>query len=487
MGGIKKIMRSKSKTFLAFCFAFLFGVGAGSFISVDISFVFLYTSVFVFASLFILTWQSRVWRFVVLLLLCFLFGVVRYQFSFPMGDNYVAGLTGKHTIVGVVDAEPDIRTDGVRYIVEAQGDLKGRVYLKNKLYPRYEYGDTLRLKCFLNIPEPIEDFRYDMYLARYGVFSVCANPFIEKIEEGSGNVILRGIFQTKNIVAKKINILWHEPMASFMAGLLYGYRGGLGSLNELFSRTGVTHIIAISGYNITIIATILITICIHAYIPRKKAFWVVSIGIVLFVIFAGGSASVVRAGVMGMIVLLGKRLGRGSSIFPTMILTAVLMTLHNPFILLWDAGFQLSFIATLGLVYLTPVIEKPVRKLPEIFGIKESLVSTLAAIIATLPLILFQFGRLSLVAPIVNMLILWIIPWIMIIGFFSVMMSFLFMPLAHVLAWIALIGMKFIVFVVSFFASLPFAAVDVRVPWWGMVVGYLVIWWWVYKSSNITK
>jgi competence protein ComEC len=283
---------------------------------------------------------------------------------------------------------------------------------------------------------------------------------------------MRSILAVKSVVAKKINLLWHEPHASFMAGLLYGYRGGLGSLNELFNITGVTHIVAISGYNITIIATILITICVQLLIPRKKAFWLVSTGIVLFVLFAGASASVVRAGIMGIIVLLARQMGRMSRVGNVLILTAVLMALHNPFVLVWDAGFQLSFLSTVGLVYLTPFVKPWFTRVPEMFGLQESIVSTLAAIIATLPLILYQFGRLSIVAPIVNVLILWAIPLIMFMGFFAVLVSFLFLPIAHIISWIAWAGLEYIILVVKWFASLPFAAVEMRIPVWLMVGMY---------------
>jgi len=434
-------------------------------------------------------------RYIVFSLVFFILGVGRFFISIPINnDNNVIYYAGdKKTIIGYVSAEPDVRMDGVRYIVHSQKfvdktgvehQISGDIYLKSFLYPRYEYGDKLEIKCSLELPEPIEDFRYDKYLARYGVFTLCQNPNITKIGSGDGSKILGGIYTLKSVVAEKINKLWHEPQASFMAGLLYGYRGGLGELNELFSRTGVTHIVAISGYNITIIATILISICLAFYVPRKKAFWVISFGIIIFVIFAGLSASVVRAGIMGIIVLLSRQTGRVSQVGSVMLITAVVMAVQNPYILMWDAGFQLSFISTLGLVYLTVKIRKPFEKVPEIFGIKESLLSTLSAIIATLPLILFQFGRLSIVAPIVNILILWIIPWIMMLGFFAVLFSFVFQPLALVISWVAWIGMCFIIFVVRWFASLQFSAVDVRFPLWGMIVGYVAIFLWINKKHT---
>jgi len=474
---LEGIRQSKSKTLLAFCFSFLLGVIAISILDLRFDFVYLYLALFVIATFLVIFWKNKSVRFLIICLLLLVMGLGRYLIVFPLSEIK----TGKAEFTGYVAAEPDIRADGVRYIVKSE---QGRVYVKEKLYPRYHYGDVLELKCKLKKPEPIEDFRYDMYLARYGVFSICANAKIKKVGEGEGNFLLRGVFSLKEVVAERINKLWHEPHASFMAGLLYGYRGGLGELNELFNRTGVTHIVAISGYNITIIATILITIAIHLYIPRKKAFWLIAIGIILFVLFAGASASVVRAGIMGVVVLLARQMGRLSRVGNIMALTAVLMALQNPLVLIWDAGFQLSFIATLGLVYLTPLIRDWFEKVPEFLGIRESLISTLSAIIATLPLILYQFGRLSIVAPAVNVLILWLIPLAMFFGFFAVLVSFVWFTLGEVIAWIAWVGLKYITTVVRWFASLDFAAVDFWLPAWVMVVLYVGLFYWIISGTK---
>jgi len=469
---LDKIIQSKSKTFLTFCFCFVLGVAVTSLLELKLDFVYLYLALFIAATFLIIYWNQKDKRFIIICLLLAVLGVGRYLLAFPITSNHISNYNGqKIELIGYIATEPDVRMDGVRYVVETQNfaskeqDIQGKIYLKQNLYPRYNYGDKLKLKCSLEKPETIEaikgtsqrDFRYDMYLARYKVFAICQNAKVEKVGDGEGNFLFRGIFSLKQVVASRINKLWHEPNASFMAGLLYGYRGGLGELNELFSRTGITHIVAISGYNISII---------------------------LFVLFAGASASVVRAGIMGVIVLLAKQMGRTSNVGNVMVLTAIVMTLQNPLILIWDAGFQLSFIATLGLVYITPLIRDWFGHVPEVFGIRESIISTLAAIISTLPLILFQFGRLSIVAPIVNVLILWIIPLIMLLGFVSVIFSFVLFPIGELVAWIAWVGLQYITVVVKWFAGLKFAAVDLRISAVVMILLYLAMFYWIYKKNN---
>jgi len=386
---------------------------------------------------------------------------------------------------GVVVREPDVRMDSVRYTVKT--DEFGLVLVKYLLYPRLSYGDELRITCTLRKPEPIEDFRYDMYLARFNIYTTCSRPYIQKVGEKHAHMFMFYILRAKEIAAQRINELWPEPHASFMAGLLYGYRGGLGSLNEHFSRTGVTHIVAISGYNITIISMILMNICSYLLIPRKKAFYYIVFGICVFLIFAGLSASVVRAGIMGIIVLVARQLGRPSRIANVLLLTAVFMTMHSPHIVLWDAGFQLSYISTLGLIYITPTIEKYFMRIPEVFALRESVTTTLSAIVATLPLILFQFKRFSSVAPIVNVLILWIIPWIMSIGFFAVVLSYIAMPIAEVLVWISYIGMHYIIVVVKFFSGLSYAAIDISISSWLMMLGYAIIIVYIKQKNAIKR
>lgn len=424
----------------------------------------------------------------------FVVGMVRYGLVFPRDSpERVEHYEGEAEVIGIVDAEPDLRIDGVRYIVAAESvdniTVTGRVYLKNDRYPQFVYGDKLKISCKLVRPEPIVDeetgqiFRYDLYLGLQHVFATCNQARITKLAGGQGNVVFTLILKGKHALAEKISDLWPEPEASFMAGILYGYRGGLGNLNEQFSRTGVTHIVAVSGFNISVIATILITTATYACVPRQKAFWFISIGIVGFVIFTGASASVVRAGVMGIIALLAKHVGRSSRIGNVMIAAATAMVMNNPLVLWSDAGFQLSFLSTLGLVYVSPLLEKWQKYLPTFLGLQESLLSTMSAIIATLPLILYQFGRLSLVAPIVNVLILWVISWLMLAGTVAVVVGFLSSVIGIWVAWPAHVGMQYIIQVVAWFADLTWASVDVRAPAWVAIAAYTALVYAIYRKS----
>jgi competence protein ComEC len=388
-------------------------------------------------------------------------------------------------VQGVVVAEPDVRTDRTQYVLyDEKHDT--RVLVRLPRWPRYAYGDAIVVSCLLRKPEAFDGFRYDMYLLRYKILATCRAYHAERIADNQASIFLKNIYQLKYWVADRVVALWHEPYASFMAGLLYGYRGGLGSLNEQFARTGVTHIVAISGYNITVISLLLMGACSRLYIRRQIAFWIVFFGIIVFVIFAGLSASVVRAGVMGCIVLVARQYGRATQIFAVMVYGAVLMTAYNPLIFMWDAGFQLSFLSTLGLVYLAPKIEPFFLWVPKRAELRESVVGTLAATAATLPLIMTQFGRVSLVSPIVNILILWIIPWAMTVGAFAVLMSIVSLPMGRIVGMGGYLMLRYVTKVVAWWSQQPFAAIDVAISWWWSI-GLTIVLIWFGWPRNFKK
>ncbi|MCB9798976.1 ComEC/Rec2 family competence protein [Candidatus Nomurabacteria bacterium] len=484
-----KLHQSKSKTFFAFCFSFLLGIVVfeifEGYFSHD-SFGILILILALCFSIFLFAWKQRVVRFALLCVGFAIFGMFRSGFALPSQKSIASADGQKTTFIGYVASEPDVRIDGVRYIVKIDQtqQYRGKVYFKNNLYPRYQYGDVLQMSCSVKKPEPIENFRYDKYLKNFNVEALCTHPGVTKIGTGRGNPIMRSILHTKNIVAQKINIFWHEPYASFVAGLLYGYRGGLGQLSEEFNRTGVTHIVAISGYNITIVSSFFMILLMHLYVPRKRAFFIAVFGIIVFTLFAGASASVVRAAIMGILVLTARQMGRLSSPANALILCAALMCVHNPNVLLWDAGFQLSFLATIGLVYMNPVLESRCSKVPEVLGIRESLISTLSATIITLPLILFQFERLSVVSVVVNMLVLPMVPVVMYLGFATVLIAFFSYHAALLLSWITWLCMQYIVQIVHFFGQLPFASIDISIPFWLVLVSYAVMFGMIYKTSK---
>lgn len=494
--GLEKIYLSKSRTFLSFCFCFIFGVGVFS-LSFDKNVQFyLYLSIFFCLFCLIIFWNHKLKKFLFLSLLFFILGGLRFYFSIPQSSNDNLKYYNNHLLKfkGKVSSELIQKENGVQAIVSAisvdERVIKGKVLLFMGAYSDLKFGDFADIECDLLSPEGNETFiNYDKYLARDGIWSICYRPKIKIVIQNKTFIekIKIGFFEFKNNIQTHVNNLWVEPQGALMSGLLYGARSSLGSeVTNNFNKAGITHIIAISGYNISILANILMGLLLLIGLNRRHAFWFAVIGIFLFVIFTGASASVVRAGIMGIIVLLATQLGKASRITNVLIFTAALMLLFNPFILIWDAGFQLSFLATMGLVYVSPIIEKYFNNDNGIIlnNLKTTLISTISAIIITLPLILFQFGRLSLVAPLANILILWIIPFLMLFGFLALLLSYIFLPAAMVLAWISNLGLLYVLTVAQYLADWEFSSVNFHLPLLAMLGLYLLIISWVGRANR---
>lgn len=438
-------------------------------------------------------WRNKFWRFIFLSLILFLAGGLRFLSASPAGGNGHASFYNGAVanLIGWISREPTSKINETTYVVSARAcapksacpeKVSGRVLVKLPLYPQYNFGDTLEIKCRLQAPENSynSDFNYQKFLAKEGIWSICASPkVISTAAPVNGWLKLaKQIYNLKIFFQNQINRLWPEPQSSLMAGLLYGGKAGLPpDLTENFNRVGLSHIVAISGFNISIIATYLLFILIYAGLYRQRAFWVVVGGIIFFVIFTGASASVVRAGIMGIVVLIARQVGRLTRPGNVLVFTAAVMAAVNPYVLVWDAGFQLSFAAAMGLIYLSPILEKRLATRHNFLAhlLQAILIPTFSAIMATLPLTLWQFGRFSAVAPITNLLVLWTIPGLMLLGTLALAASFIFYPLGQAVAWVAGIGLSYVIMVAEWFGRRGWAAVEFKIPWWLMAAMYLVI------------
>ncbi len=288
-------------------------------------------------------------------------------------------------------------------------------------------------------------------------------------------------------VNERLTRLFPEPEAAFMAGLLTGERSTLPTqvLNDM-RRTGLTHILAISGFNITLVLLLLDQALF--FVPRQWRLLPSAIGVTAFTLFTGASSSAVRACFMGILNLLALHLGRISQTRLMIGWTAALMVLWNPLQLRDDAGFQLSFFAVIGLCECTPLLKPWMEKLPQTLGIREALTTTIAAQLTAAPWAAYTFGTLPLHSPLLNILIAPLLPLSMLSGALALIGSLLWMPLGLLCAapgWlmlkaILLIGHLGAMAPVGIVAGLQGSMLFLSL-WYGCVIWLL---WKAHKRQN---
>lgn len=388
-------------------------------------------------------------------------------------ESHATGTTV--TLSGWIIEAPDVRptvtkfTISVNSLTEKNGthDVRGRVLFNDiSAWPPLLYGDHVTVKGKLQIPEIIDGFDYPHYLELRGIRTVITRGTIEKIDAVSPPPSWAkpwkfiGILTTlRTTVENQVGLVLPEPHASLLAGLLTGTRRGLSQkLSDNFRRAGLTHIVAVSGYNVTIILALFGGMLF--WIPIKKRFLPLSLAACLFALFVGAGAPVVRATIMGILGLLAISTERIAITRLLILWTAFLMLIWNPLLLWYDASFQLSFLAVIGLSELSPWLNRVFKKLPSTLAIKESLVATVAAQIATIPLSILLFRQFSLIAPLSNILVAPLIPLSMLLGAVATVCSFIWQPLGLFVGSFAWFTLELILKIGTMCGSLPFASIS---------------------------
>ncbi len=403
------------------------------------------------------------------------FGVCRFTFWEGRATNtLLSSRVNMHvTLVGVVNSEPDVR-EGKTHLTLAlrtlEGEVKEHEVFGSMLtivprYPAFEYGDVLHISGKLALPKKFAEedgrvFDYPSYLASKGITYQMSFAKIKKVGEGEGNSIIEKLFYIKKQFSGALAHALPEPHNALMGGLLLGGKQSLGEVwLERFRIAGIVHIIVLSGYNMTIVATWLVRI--FRFTGFAGSLSVGALGIMLFAIMTGAGATVVRAAIMAILALLARATGRTHTMGRALLFAGAIMVLHNPSILAFDPSFQLSFLASLGLVYIAPVIDAKKKIFKRSPILREVFVTTCATQIAVLPLLLSQTGMLSLVSLPVNLLVLPIIPLTMFFGFIAGVFSLILPSLAFIAGLPAHVLLSWILAAAEHSSRIPFAALHV--------------------------
>lgn len=375
--------------------------------------------------------------------------------------------------VTTIRQEPKIV--GANMIISARPQNYDTVSLFVPRTKQLRYGDTIDVsgKVTVKKVQRVSTQNSTSTLNEKVYYSIYS-PIITH-EKTSENPILSVAYSMRQQIIDFFQKSLPSVPASLLLGIVFGIKQQMPQdFTDALRQTGVFHVIAASGMNVTIIGGFLASICAY-FLPRKLALIVSISGIIFYAILSGLEPSIIRASCMGIIVFSAQIMGRQTLAWYGLLLTGYIMLLFDPG-LITDVGFQLSFSATLGLLYIRPLLEggEKVKAFLEKSVIGEEVITTIAAQLATLGILLYYFGTYSLWSVVVNGLVLWVVPLLMMLGGVGAMVSFVFPQLAKLLLFAALPFLFYFQTVVTFFANLG-GVWQVHEVLWQFVIGYYFI------------
>ena len=399
-------------------------------------------------------------------------------------------------IKGMVAGDPDVRDKSTHLTLSAAAirldtgwrEVEGRVLVFVPRFPAYSYGDVLRVTGELKTPPQLGDFDYRGYLAHQGISTTMLYPRIEVLDTGQGFKPLAWIYSLRGRLAQTLAEVLPEPQASLAQGIVLGIRGNIPEdLNNDFTRSGTAHLLAISGFNLSIMAGVLLSIGLWLLGRRHYLYVWLALGTIwLYTLITGMSPPVVRGAIMVSLFLLAEALGRQRSGMVALTFAAAVMVGISPYIL-GDASFQLSFLAMAGLIFIYPILREPGRRIAAAWlGDEGALVSIvnisvdtlsacLGAIIAVWPLVAYYFGIFSLVGPLATFLATPALTIIIVTGALTGILGLASLMAAQVMSWLAWPFLSYMMLVVSGLAAPSLSSVEVGSISPAFIVGYYVV------------
>jgi competence protein ComEC len=449
-----------------------------------------------------LSWSDPLYRWINIALLALALGALRASFVPQTSSVALLNDTGGITLEGSIVGDPDYRDDRVMMIVDVERalrggfiyDVGGRVLVQLPRHVEVHPGDYVTVTGSIHTPAMFDTFSYQDYLARQGVFSILDEASLRERQEGQG--FWRWLSDARHRLLDAMGRMLPEPQAGLLAGILLGNERGISpALADDFSRTGASHIIAISGFNMAIIAGV-----VDKLLRRSagQGRWqvLVTLGVIaLYTLFTGANPAVIRAALMSSLVIVGRSLRRQAFVPASLAFSVLVMSAHDPNVL-YSVSFQLSFFAVVGMALFTEPLKHlfdsvVYSRLPPLLArrasdlLVESIIVTLAATLTTLPVILLVFGRMSLVFLPVNLLIIPVQSAILLIGGLATLLVLIVPPVAQALYWLAYAYLWWTIGVVRSFADLSWAEASVSVSA-GLIYLYLmgVIGWIVMQGTR---
>lgn len=412
-------------------------------------------------------------RFLVLISFFLLFvssGVIYYSF-FEYANKTDLPYNEEKVIEGRIVKRPEIDWKSQKVVIKTSGIssnfAKKSTFLLVTLprFPEYHFGETIRIEGKILEPQNFGDFDYKSYLKRYLISGTIKPEKAIFLKENTG-VLWKAkeyLFLFSQYLEQSLNRILPEPHASLASGILLGAKRNMPEeFKEALKTVGLTHIVALSGFNITIIIAIFAE-SIVGFVGRRRTLWLGLSFVALFVVMTGGQPSAVRAAIFSVLVLLGKTIGRQADQTNLMLTAALIMVLVNPYVLFFDVGFELSFLAFAGLIYLSGPIFALIEKFKSKrwnSWFKKTLAETLGAQMAVMPLIWAKFGTVSLISPLANILVVWMVPLAMLFSFLSALAGAIYYPLGITTAALSWPTLQYVIKITEWLSKIPFASLN---------------------------
>lgn len=347
-----------------------------------------------------------------------------------------------------------------------------KILFITKSFDKYAFWDKLEIFWKLEMPKSDENFSYKNYLSIFEIYWIMKNPKILFYEKNEKKSFFWEIFDFKKYFLWKISKIYPEPHWSFLAGLLVWAKKWLpDEIKSDFQKNWLAHIVAISGYNMTMI--IIFSSFIFAFLWRNLSFFLSIFFIILFTIFVWANSAVVRACLMGILWLFALRFWRENSVIIWILFSAFIISFYNPKILWWDLGFHLSFLSLIWVLYFSKIFQNFLEKWENILGLKEAMVLTLSASVMTFPIISYHFWFFSLISPISNIFIAPLTPLAMFFWFLSTLSPFSFFT--NFFSFITYYILDLSLVLSHFFANLNFAIFEIKIGKIFFILSFIII------------
>jgi competence protein ComEC len=400
-------------------------------------------------------------------------GAAAYSATAPEPANPALDrLVGEKRVAveGIVREDPDRREASTLLTIDVEkingNPGAGRVLVTADALTDAAYGDRVVASGAIELPAAFETdsgrvFDYRKYLLAKGVTHVFPFASVHVIHTGEGNMLVSGLLSLKHFFERGIEKALPEPESSLAEGLLLGNKQGLGdSITEAFRRAGVVHIIVLSGYNVTVIIDAVLFLALYL-LPKRAALVLAAFATIAFALMTGASDTTVRASAMALIVLLAKGLHRKTDALSVLLLVAAGMALYDPYLVLYDLSYQLSVLATLGLILFSDAVKRHARFVTDAFGLREIVAATVSTQLTVLPLLIVSVGQVSAVSLFTNILVLPVIALAMLLCFMAGLLASVSYWLAFPATALAYGLLHYVILAATGFGNLPFSAFSV--------------------------